>query len=381
MLETDPLNLALALRLWDISAALRSRQVVLLLAADLDALREALVRFCREHPGFELPMRMIAWPWRSQEENQAYQGLVEQAAAQLQSSQGQVLVEYLEHLRPKAGATPEAVAVLTGVPAIVTGRLAGWLADGARAAGMDAVACCPETPLTAGPLAGLSKAADLACHGKGTRIILMEQCRNHWPLARADLPLISWLINVEPTGEGWQFPVGRDDLAAVTTDRQREQLLEKAWPARRIVHVPAFVTPKALAVPLDGPREGILLVSDLPPDDPDKAGITLYSQKTLWEAIRDRLEQPGRHLVPRTGTALGPCGPGRDGDRPRGPDRPGGVRKRPFRGPGPGCDPAKDRTGHPGGATCRCGSPAVAGTPSIGPKASGTGWPTTRSGD
>jgi hypothetical protein len=134
---------------------------------------------------------------------------------------------------------------------------------------------------------------------KNTQIVLLEQCRNHGPLGQAKLPLISWLVGVDPSGEGWQFPDGSGDVAVVSTDRQREQLLAKGWPSRRIVQVPAFVTPKALEAPLDGPREGVLLLSDLPPDDAEQAGISLYSQKTLWDALRERLERQSDSWTPQ----------------------------------------------------------------------------------
>jgi hypothetical protein len=137
------------------------------------------------------------------------------------------------------------------------------------------------------------------CLGRNVQIILLEQCRHHWPLGEANLPLVSWLVSIDPSGDCWQFPEGRDDLAVVSTERQREQLLAKGWPGPRVVQVPAFITPKAFEAPLDGPREGVLLLSDLPPDDADQAGISLYSQKTLWNALRERLERQGDSWSPR----------------------------------------------------------------------------------
>lgn len=124
VLETDPLNLALALRLWDIADALRARQVVLLLARDLNGLREALLQFCCQHPGFELPTRLLAWPWRSKADNQACTALIEQVAGRLRPLRSEALLRHVEQLRQahRPGKTPRAVAVLTGVPAIVTGR-------------------------------------------------------------------------------------------------------------------------------------------------------------------------------------------------------------------------------------------------------------------
>jgi hypothetical protein len=362
VLENDPLNLALALRLWDMSAPIVARQIILLLAKDLAGLEGQLLRFCREHPGFDLPDRMLGWPWRDKPQTQAYRDLIGRVAAELHAVRGQTLVQQVAILEQahRAGTAPDAVAVLSGVPTIVTRRLAEWLAAGAEAAGMAAATCCAQTPLTAGPLAGLAVAVELAlgsqdtpantagvapdiqapCAGpsatrgaaggrplgvptstladklpmalgeggvapdkvhcrRNTQIVLLEQCRNHWPLRQVRAPLISWLVGADPSGDGWQFAEGSGDLAVVSTDRQREQLMAKGWPSRRIVQVPAFVTPMALEMPLDGPREGILLLSDLPPDDAAQAGIALYSQKTLWDALRERLERQGDSWTPQ----------------------------------------------------------------------------------
>jgi hypothetical protein len=193
------------------------------------------------------------------------------------------------------------------VPGLVTGRAAVWLADGASVLGMASTACWPEDPLRAGPLPGLVAAVQLARpersalpiepqpdrreRGPGVQIVLLEQCRHHWPLAEADVSLISWLISVDPVTDNWAFPEGRDDLAVVSTDNQRKRLLERGWPDDRLLHVPAFISPKAFDKPPDGQREGVLLLADLPPEDPDKAGITLYSHRILWQALRDRLDR------------------------------------------------------------------------------------------
>lgn len=328
VLESDPLNAALALRLWDMSAALLSQQIILLLAKDLAGLEERLLQFCCEHPGFDLPERMLNWPWRDKAETQAYRDMIGRVATELHMVRGQALLRLVATLEQthRAGEEPDAVAVLSGIPAILTGRLAEWLAAGAEAAGMAAATCCAQTPLMSGPLAGLTVAATLATGGestpadsagvapqtdhsgaggavqdskKTTQIVLLEQCRNHWPLAKAKVPLISWLVGVDPNGEGWQFREGFGDLAVVSTDRQREQLLAKGWPGGRVIQVPAFVTPEALETPLDGPRDGVLLLTDLPPDDAEKAGVTLYSQKTLWDALRERLERQGDSWTPQ----------------------------------------------------------------------------------
>ncbi len=300
VLETDPLNLALALRLWDLAGPLRDQRIVLLLAEDLDGLREGLLAFCREHPGFDIPNRMIAWPWRTKAENQAYQGLLELAINQLQQSRNQTLLQQLTEIQQarRPGTAPDAIAVLTTVPGILHRRLADSLADGARAADMAAVACVPESPRNAGPLAGLAAAAKLACDGRHVQIVLLEQCRHHWPLAGADLPLVSWLITVEPDNDGWKFPAGRNDLAVVSTHCQQELLLERGWPADRVLYTPAFVTPRAFETPLDGPREGILLLSDLAPEDKEQAGIKLYSHQVLWDTLRDRLDKQGDTWTP-----------------------------------------------------------------------------------
>lgn len=300
VLETDPLNLALALRLWEVPGALRSRQIILLLADDPPRLGERLLQLCQEHPGFDLPSRMLAWPWRSKEENQAYQGVIEQVAGRLHPIRSQAWTQLLAKMKSPDGpdASPAALAVLTTVPAVVTRRLAAWLSDGAQAAGLASVAHFPESPLTAGPLAGLSAAAELASPAQAVQVLLLEQCRHHWPLAEVDRPLISWLVGVDALGEGWQFPTGHNDLAVVSTIRQREQLLARDWPEQRVLHVPIFITPKAFETPLDGPRDGVLLLADLPPEDPDQANITLYSHKMLWEALRDRLGKQGDNWTP-----------------------------------------------------------------------------------
>jgi hypothetical protein len=307
VLETDPQHLALALRMWDLSAALRNRQILLLLAPDLAEAGRKLLGFCREHPAFDLPARMLAWPGLAKTQVNEFQSLIEDVGARLRPHRSRVFAEALAPLcQGQRAGTPGAIAVLTMVPGVQAGCLAGWLADGARAAGLASTACWPEDPLSAGPLSGLTAAAQLARSDRlsgsesdrRVQIILLDQSRHHWPLAEADLPLISWLVSADAAGEAWRFCPNRNDLAIVSTGRQREQLLKHGWPASRLVHVPAFITPKAFEAPLDGTREGILLLADLPPEDPDAAGVTLYSHKVLWQALRERLVRQADSWTP-----------------------------------------------------------------------------------
>jgi len=293
VLETDPLNLALALRLWDLSAALRNYQVFLLLSDDLPGLRDKLVQLCTANIGLDMPGKMLAWPWRTKAQNQPWQDLIEQAAWQVSQPRNQCLADTINRLcrAHKLGAPVDAVAVLTITPSTLSWRTVEALADGARVAGLPAISCWPANPLHAGALAGLSAAAGLADRSSNLQIILVDSVRRHWPLQDANIRLVSWLVATEQLGETFQPLPERDDWVVASNPRQREHLLSLGWPERRVLSLPPFITPKAFDCPEDAPRDGIALLHDLVPEDPEQAGITLYSHQVLWRHLRDRLNK------------------------------------------------------------------------------------------
>lgn len=293
VLETEPLNLALALRLWDMSAGLRDWRIILLLAKDLAGLRGKFIAFCQSHPGLELPAKMLAWPWRAKADLQPWQGLLEDVARHVNRDRSQHLAQQISRLQQsyKPAAQPGAVAVLTTVANLLTCRAGEALVDGAKAAGFETIGCWPDSPLRAGHLAGLVASGEVASAGKNVQIVLIDQCRNHWPLQELPNRLVSWLVAAESLDETYKPAAGKEDWVVASTDKQREQLLSLGWPAGRIIASAPFVSPKAFDSPNDLPREGVILLHDLTAEDPQQAGVNLYSHKVLWQELRDRLNR------------------------------------------------------------------------------------------
>lgn len=291
VLETDPLNLALALRLWKMKESLQSRRVILLLASDHEGLAQRLAAFCQEHPGLEPPSRMLAWPWRDGSENQVWQNLLTQTSDRVAYERNALRAKQIELLTRsrQRGQSPGAVVVMTTMPDLLIGRAAESLADGAEAAGLETACCWPENPLRAGSLAGLCVAGALAGQGCSVQMILVDACRNS--AALGDIPdgLVTWLVTAEDLGENFVPVAGKDDWIVTSTDSQKELLLRKGWSPQRVLAGAPFISPKAWAATDDGPRSGVVLLHDLTPEDPDKAGVTLYSHKVLWQALRERL--------------------------------------------------------------------------------------------
>ena len=61
VLESDALQLKLALRLHDLTSPLMNRRVVLICSEDPES---KLIEFCRRHEGVHPPSRMLGWPWQ-----------------------------------------------------------------------------------------------------------------------------------------------------------------------------------------------------------------------------------------------------------------------------------------------------------------------------
>jgi len=293
VLETEPLNLALALRLWNVAGAIRGRQIIFIVAEDLPALGRRLAEFCESHVGFDLPAAMLAWPWRSNDENQAYQMLLEQVASQVRRSRqqrAQAMLEILSRSGRQAG-PPKAVAVCTAVPGVATGRLAGWLAEGAESLGLGAACCWPESPLQAGSLASLDAAVHLAERQGPVQVVLVDQVRAGWPWGEVDGLLIGWLASAISPSEAHKPTAGKDDWVVASTEAQREGLLRLGWRPDRVVRLPAAISPRIFQDDGAHERQDVVVLSDLPPDQAEHAGVRLYSQRMLWESLQKRIAQ------------------------------------------------------------------------------------------
>lgn len=304
VLEQDPVNLALALRLWDLSAGLRNWQIILLEAADLPGLRDRLVQLCLSHPGLEPPTRMLAWSWRSRAENQPWQVILEEIIQRVRQEQNKQLSERLRCLAAahQTGTMVQAIAVLTTSPGALAARAVEALVVSARAIGLEAAGSWVDCPLRAGSLAGLETATRIS--DRDVQIILVDQTRNHWPLGGLPNQLISWMVTAELPDDVLCKSGGKDDWIVAACESQKAQLLKLGWPPERVLVGGPFIGPGEFeneGRPEGGTtnmREGIVLLHDLTPEEPELAGVTLYSHRVLWQALRERLHRQADNWRP-----------------------------------------------------------------------------------
>jgi len=163
VLETEPLNVVLALRLWDLSGHIRNHQLVVMVGDDQERLGKLLLEWCRQRPGFEVPARMLAWPHLNRQQTSLYQRLLEEVAGRVwrerQDAARRIVSALVEASRKgRKSHLPPALAVMTTVPGLATGRLTEWLAEAGREVGSESTACWPENPLKAGALSALTAA-------------------------------------------------------------------------------------------------------------------------------------------------------------------------------------------------------------------------------
>jgi len=310
VVETEPLTLALALRLRDFSAPLASRRLLLVACAPAD-LEAALLRTFSSLDGYMFPERMLAWPWLSDGRLQDVQGILHRTAAAVAEHRANTIAFIRRNWTDSPRAAEQSAA---GRCNIGRGRLRvavlglspsptvqDWVADAAEAGtqlGWDTLALTVRSPTD--------------CHILRP-IRALEAFRPHWLLAircaRSDLggavpsslPVVTWSDAVPSASHAAALSVEPPDALAITAERLGDHQAETRLYQNRVTVLPhATLVREDAPLPFDKRTFDVVIMTDLDPIDPLKAGIMLSTQQVLWRRSADIIrEQLGNYTADR----------------------------------------------------------------------------------
>jgi hypothetical protein len=287
VLERDPVQLALALRVHDLALPLEQGRLVMIVAEDLG---DGLVRFLSDHEGYLPPERMLAWPWLDSAATDDAKSIVQGSASEATRRRTAALTSMTDHLhkthahhrtlpeRPRTmvvcpHAQPEACRrtadVMTGLSAL-DWPAASWLGD---------------TPRTGHPLTLARRINEV----EPDMVILMDAVRGGVAkVLPPTIPVASWLTSLArfepPVVEG----IGPEDGVFAMTDRVRANLVEAGFDPSRVHWLgPCVVTMPSDTTMRDRPIEhDVVAIADAPSLDPATYGLRLESHQSAWNGAR-----------------------------------------------------------------------------------------------
>lgn len=286
VLEPDPLCIALAMRLHRLADAIRQSQLVFITD---DALDEGLTAFLVEHVGYVIPDRILARPWMTQAELDAFRGIVErtgQAAIQRRAA-SVTAIERALNQPCTTGERPRIVG-LALAPDEETARRAADLAAVADSVGVDWRHCIPDTPAHGHVLAQLHAVAE----HQPEFTLLLDHVRGDLPgVFPADRPVVSWLDAPPLNQHDLAARVGPTDRVCATSPHLARQLAAAGVEQDFIRVVPTGTVPVASSmreVP-DAYRCDIAIFADGADLTPARWGIRLDSHTAVYHALVEAL--------------------------------------------------------------------------------------------
>ncbi len=323
VLEDAPLNVAIAMHLYDYTESIGSGRLVFVFADDFGA---NLTAYIRRYPGYDLPTQLYHVPQRSSSELSDLRRRLELESREAVDHQRELIDELIEALRGRSyGLLSESprVAVVSAdaQPSALehTRRITRALGALGWAHGV----CAPDTPQQCHVLARLR--AIVECDADLVIVV------NHGtaPLVSAlppELPVVSWWFepiadNGAPTIEARPFDVVVVTRSALdppsSGENQETNGALRCEPAGDGVLFCAGTNP---VQPEDESTVDVLVPVDLPDDRAEACGVALASHVGLWNAVlrivRERVDRPEApdpravlaDAVKATGVPLGDSG-------------------------------------------------------------------------
>ncbi len=281
VLETVPLRLALAMRLYDYAEALRSRRLVLLVAEEAAA-ENRLAEFLARHPGYCFPERLLVWPWLAPSLVEPIRLMVERSAVAVQRQRASALAA-IQANWPKAALPVPPDSPRVAVVARMATPVAWQWAEDAAMGGRD-LGWTTEAFTVRGPTYCHILRLAQELHTFSPDWVLAIRCARDVlaPAVAPGIPIVGWFDGAAdniPPSKSVQPP----DVLAVTSAAVRERIATDAISQEQV-----NVVPLAAPCPFSGRQTDddrpydVVLMSNLAPADPTESGINLHTQQVLW---------------------------------------------------------------------------------------------------
>lgn len=285
VVEPEPWKAGLALRLHDLSAAIRNRRLLLFTGP---AAWDEFGAFLVEHPGFFEPQRILSWPWFDHELIADITKRVESVNAALDRRRLQLhavaVGEGRQHLAATHAERP-AIAIIAHPFSLAAYRLAALLATAAET-DWNVQRHLGDAPHQAHPL----MIADVLHQHPPRMCILIDSLPGGLPYALPDSPAcVLWTGAHLP--EGVSSPqLMRGARLAVASDALRNKAISAGVEPSQVIVVPPAAQ-VGLVPSLRSPTRRLAVMADRPDSSPTSAGLHLVTHCRLWEAAREVIRQ------------------------------------------------------------------------------------------
>jgi len=319
VLEDQPLQLALLLRLHDLAEYLRSGRLVFV--CDPDPLGR-LEQFLCQNPGYAVPAQMMSWPWLDGQRLGELPLRVQQLARKI----NRIRQHQLEQLYRRAGRRSDMkdlekikqrfdqpaelkVLVLCAEYHPSMAQVARHLTRALQACAVQTTSVLPDRPEHASLIPYARSLAEAHCD----LVLLVGRRTGACPLKLPDnLPVISVIAQAEQLpaecfpqqrrddvdeapphvdAAGSAPALNRHELLVLADPLGAEQAENVALPKDRVM----VLDPAVNAVEVDPAtfrcNGKILLVGDYPDSDPEKHGVRQESHKVLWKAVEHQIRR------------------------------------------------------------------------------------------
>lgn len=287
VIEADPLRAALAFRLHDYAADIRSMRLALLLAPFAEA-EERLTDFLLRHDGYCYPERMLVWPWEEPARVPLLRAIIERAATAATRDRAQKLTTIQAEWPcglPTELASPPRLAVVGLMATRIVADWVGQAASAARELGWAAEAVALRGPGECHVL----HYAEAINRFRPDLILAVRTGRCGLEAAiPPGIPVTSWLDPVGPAADSIRTALGQADIVATTSAGLRHRLTEAGIAEDQLCVVPlaASAVGELLADGEDRPYDAIV-VGDVISARPTDSGVELHTQQSLWrECLR-----------------------------------------------------------------------------------------------
>ncbi len=291
--ESDPIQVKLAMHLYDYTAALAGGQLVMIVGDEIEA---RLSEFFETRPGCELPTQLFTVPQHSAAQIAVLQKRLEQAGESVlhfQSGVTETLSRALAGLGREGLPKCPRTAVLSLDPSAATAQHVRRIARALEAMGWAHEVCIPDSPDRCHVVARLQAVERV---GADWVLLVNSSAGSLRGLLPTSLPVATWFLPGGEAPRAMSTLLGPHDAVFASTSRLARENQAAGVPQGRVLRceVGADDVCFGRVGPTDTNPDRVewdaAVFLDLPDDRPEGCGLTLPSQTTLWRELQGLAE-------------------------------------------------------------------------------------------
>ncbi len=282
VVEEEPWAAECALRLYDFSADLRDRRLLLFVGSDA---WEELERFLTQHDGFVEPTRILSWPWFEAPQIADASQRIAAINSRLTAHRATRFHESTARKAPAAPTTRSPVlAVLSTIADARIRRAAEIIEIAAEDLGWTCKRFVLQSPAMVHPFGILQALSEL----DPSICLLLDITPPMLPYPLSDVPAMVFCTHPEPLSEQWLAQLGSHTRLGVVNESQMIQAVQYGVPESNILLIPPAAQSGMAAVSGSTGSEsrGLVVLADYVDPSAEAAGLHLASHCRLWDAAK-----------------------------------------------------------------------------------------------